>query len=336
MPPSGIQRIKTERLVDHLVEAGLSALPDLVEARRALDQLGLLGGDRAVFAACVLTLEMALLKDARAREDLPDYVGVLLEAFHDPRLANLLLAGSPELEKRWQRIRPVVADFVALKQGQTPPPARLPTPARPNPRLATPTELIQEIEEILEVDEATLSPPPPPAHAVGLARPPPPRPDDDPPVDPETREFWLYAERALGRVPDPNESLVGNQSFAAARGTDRSRLMRFAHDLVARFPSGKHARALASLTLLYVAGQEKERGLLGVNKERLKIMRTGLSLLGDPDAAGQVAVLFENDGVATRAAFGALVDIVGGYLAFCARERLDPHHPDALARFTRP
>ena len=61
------------------------------------------------------------------------------------------------------------------------------------------------------------------------------------------------------------------------------------HDLLARFPKGRHARQLAAMTLLYVAGHEKERGLLGVNKERLKLIRTGLSLLGDPAAAGQPA-----------------------------------------------
>ncbi|MBI5548806.1 MAG: hypothetical protein HY901_33405 [Deltaproteobacteria bacterium] len=129
--------------------------------------------------------------------------------------------------------------------------------------------------------------------------------------------------------------MVGAQSFAAGKGADRSHLVRFAHDLVARFPAAHHARALAALTLLYVAGQEKERGLLGVNKERLKLIHTGLSLLGDIQAAGQVAVLFESDGPETRRAFAPVVEILASYLAFCLREKLDPRQPDAAARFTK-
>ena len=127
--------------------------------------------------------------------------------------------------------------------------------------------------------------------------------------------------------------MVGSQSFAATRSSDRGHLVRFAHDLVARHPQVRHARALAALTLLYVAGQEKERGLLGVNKERLKLIRSGLSMMGDSRAAGQVAVLFEADGPDTRRAFGPLVDIVMGYLSFCSREKLDPRSADAAAKY---
>lgn len=344
--PSGTSRIQTERIVDALVAQGLAALPNLTEARVCLDQLMMLGGDRAVFATCLLTLELALLKDARAREALPRYVGVLLEAFHNPKLANVLVAGSPELDLRWTRIRPVVADFVAAQQSQgvaippttTPPPSPRP-PGDPMTRLATPTELIEEIQEILEVEASAVEvvpsgPPPPPSDALQPGRPPPPPSDLDEPQEPETRSFWAYAEKALGRVPDPNQSLLGNQSFAAARSSDRSHLVRFSHDLLARFPKGRHARQLAAMTLLYVAGHEKERGLLGVNKERLKLIRTGLSLLGDPAAAGQVAVLFESDGPLTRAGFGTVVDLVSSFLAFCLREGLDPRQTDSFERFT--
>ena len=379
---SGTQRIKTERLVDHLVIEGLGALPDLAKARGYLDHLLVLGGDRAVFGACVLTLELALLKDLQALEDLPHHVGVLLEAFYNPQLANILIAGVPQLEARWMRIKPVVADFVALKQAsaaqERPPPpdpererqptVRLPdlgdalarqetelevdSPARrpteqivdgPRgmPRLATPTELIEEIQEIL-FEEEPAQPPAPPPEAVAptgqkWTRTSEPRlaDDDDVPLAPETRAFWAYAEKALGRVPDPEQSVVGAQSFAASRGSDRTHLVRFAHDLLARFPSDRHARALAALTLLYVAGQEKERGLLGVNRERLKLISTGLSLIGEIKAASQVAVLFESDGAQTRQSFSAVVDIVAGFLAVCAREKLDPRQPEAAARFTR-
>jgi len=182
--PSGTNRIKTERIVDALVAQGLAALPDLREARICLDQLMLLGGDRAVFATCVLTLELALLKDAQAREALPKYVGVLLEAFHNPKLANVLVAGCPELDTRWLRIKPVVADFVSLQQahGQPIAPSITPVPqprpkGDPMPRLATPTELIEEIQEILDFDpEPEAAPPPPPLDALHPGAPPPPPP----------------------------------------------------------------------------------------------------------------------------------------------------------------
>ena len=244
---------------------GLSSLPDLDKARGYLDHLSVLGGDRAVFATCVLTLELALLKDPKAREDLPNQVDVLLEAFADPRLANVLVAGIPELEARWLRIKPVVGDFVALRQGLSPvdrqptepsradapmdgrmDTLRLPDPAnRGMPQLATPTELIEEIQEILE-EEPSLPPPPPDAvsRAGGArwTRPALPSDEEEQPLSPETRSFWAYAEKALGRVPDPEQSVVGSQSFAASRGADRSHLMRFAHDLLARFPSARQRR----------------------------------------------------------------------------------------------
>lgn len=368
MPTSGPkQRVKTERIVDHLVAAGLEALPESPElARRCLMDLSVIGGDRALFASCVLTLELALLKDPEARESLPQYVGVLLEAYRDPRLANVLVAGSPELDARWQRISPVVAQFVALRQDATtaeeeaeeveadrveeeqqPPAPGDAETRRAMQRLATPTELIAEIQEIIE-DEAEPQPsrpPPPPPQAMEVAvaagsvppRPPPPE-DDDAEWEPsaETRQFWGFAEKALGRVPDPNQSMVGAQSFATARSSDRAHLMRFAHDLVARHPQVLQSRALAGITLLYVAAQEKERGLLGVNKERVKLISSGLSMLGDPRAAGQVAVLFESDGPETRKAFAPVVDLVFNYLCFCAREKLDPKSADSASRFATP
>ncbi|MGC4121479.1 MAG: hypothetical protein QM765_44270 [Myxococcales bacterium] len=213
-------------------------------------------------------------------------------------------------------------------------------------RLATPTELIAEIQEIIE-DEAEPSsrppPPPPPESEVapraGSTPPRPPPPEDaeeDWEPDAEVRQFWSYAEKALGRVPDPNQSLVGAQSFATARSSDRAHLMRFAHDLVSRHPQVRQARALAAITLLYVAAQEKERGLLGINKERIKLIKSGLSMLGDVRAAGQVAVLFEADGPETRKAFAPVVDIVLNYLGFCAREKLDPRSADAADAFATP
>jgi len=357
--PAALSRLaREERLIGELVARGLAASPHVAALREIVDQLAEFGSDRAVFAHCVLTLELALLKDERARAELPERVEVLLEAFHDPRLANVLVAGSPELTLRWAKIRPVVAEFVSSRAARSParppaptplstaPTARLPplpalTP-RPMPRLATPIELITEIQEILE-EEPPLSPTPtPPPLSVAGARlpgspPPPPLPDPaDVPLDPETRAFWIYAEQALGRVPNEKESVLKAQAFAVERGADRTHLVRFAHDLIARFPRIKQARALSALTLLYVAGQEKERGLLGVNRERLDLLRTGLSLLGDPVAAAQVTVLFESDGTTTRLAFAAVLEVVRSYLAFCLRARIDPRLPESAAQFTTP
>lgn len=380
--PSGTTRVRTELLVDRLVAEGLAALPDIEGAKRCLRELSVIGGDRALFATCVLTLECALLKDDGARAALPEYVGVLLEAYRDPRLANVLVAGSPDLEARWQRILPVVADFVALQRqptvlaevtfGEDLESVSVRTDPSPTQRLSTSVELIAEIEEIIEdvsaqpprpppmplltpmppppepdlasrrTDPMRAAPPAPPAQAVWAPDQPrvhhalPPEPEVEQPIPPEVRSFWEYTEKALGRVPDPAQSMIGAQSFPVARSSDRTHLVRFAHDLVARYPQCAQARALAALTLLYVAAQEKERGLLGVNKSRLKLLRSGLALLGDARAAGQVAVLFESDGPDTRQAFAPVVDLVWSYLGFCAREGLDPGLPESAALFAKP
>jgi hypothetical protein len=386
-----------ERAIDELVTRGLAALPDVREARGALDELARLHGDRAVFALCLLTLELARAGDALAREELPDHVGVLLEAWQDPALATLLTAGNQELAARWERVRPIVGEFVQLKQGT---PQRRLTPG-PIPRLATPVELMIEIQEMietpcpappsaavprhatpvetLEIEEvieeqqplppvrpaplarqatpfelldiqeiieevrpAAPPPPPPPAALLGARPPPPPPPPaaccdpEPPPLDEQTRLFWRFAEEALGRAPSPDMSLIGKRSFAAEKSADRTRLVRFAHSTLARFPCCEHARALAALVLLYAGSQEKERGLLGVNRERLEALRTGLSLLGDPGPAASVAVLFENDGPLTVEHFAGVVDLVSSYLGFCAREGLDPRMPETQARFCSP
>jgi len=348
MAPPGFQRVKTGRIVDHLVAAGLIALPENPAlAKVCLQGLGSLTGDRALFATCLLTLELALLKDPEAREALPRHVGVLLEAHGDARIANVLMAGNPELERRWQRIRPVVADFVALRR--RPPERSQGEPASTQSseeieleldieedtseeRLATPTELIEDIQVILEVEAETADrPPPSPApgavEAGVLSAPSAPEPDE-----PEMRAFWSFVEKALGRQPDPSQPMLA-PSFVVARSTDRAHLVRFAHDLVARFPQVRQARTLAALTLLYVACHEKERGLLGVNRERVKLLRSGLSMLGDRRAAAQVAVFFEADGPDTRRSFAQVVDLIAGYAGFCAREQLDPLLADSAARF---
>jgi hypothetical protein len=327
-----------EQLVDTLVLRGLKALPDLVAARQAADELAACSGDRAVFALCLLTLELALGGEQRARQELPTRVGVLLEAFRDPALASLLSAGNPELSKRWDRVRPVVGEFVSLQLAPPPPqsPAKM-------PRLATPVELIEEIQEIIEEPPAphTPPPPPPPPAAVKVGGPPPPpvpsaaaKPPAKEPNE-EVRSFWRFAEEALGRVPDPEHSVLGCVSFSCERSSDRERLVRFAHSAIARFPHCEPARALASLVLLFTASQQgKGRGLLGLKrKERLDVLRTGLALLGDPVAAGQAAVLFENDGPETRRHFADLVDLVQGFLGFCAHEGLDPSKPETHARY---
>ena len=325
-----------EREVDAIVSRGLTALPDVAAARQAANELAQRRGDRAVFALCLLTLELALLKDEQAKAELPRYVGVLLQAHHDPQLASLLTASNPQLASRWARVKPVVAEFVAAQGG-----ASASTPhGGPLPRLATPLELIEEIQLFIDEAPAPAPPRPPPLPPQGPARSPkavpPALPSDASAtsVDAEAEEFWKFASEALGRVPNEGSAVVGVQSFAADKAGDRARLVRFAHDLLARFPTCAPARALSSLVLLFVAAQQKERSLTGPNRERADLLRTGLTLQSSPEWVSRVAVLFETDGTLTRQCFGAIVEVMNAYLAFCLRQRLDPKSPDTVRKYT--
>jgi hypothetical protein len=379
--------------VDRVVLEGLSALPDLPRARAAAQVLARCRGDRAVFALCLLTLELARHGDEEARAQLSARVGVLLEAFRHPTLARVLVAGNPGLTARWEKIRPIVGEFVSSRRA--PADAQAPAPSDeglavdvhfddedeaslrggtpPLSRLAKPVEIIEGMSLILDHErsagpparqapppdlaessalsgrpsaqrQGTPDPPAPPAAAT-RARPPPPPPQtgetrlpeavDPCPIDPATRAFWNFTEVALGRVPDEHQNLLHPQCFIAEKSADRASLVRFARELMGRFPKVPQARALASLTLLYVAGQEKVRGLLGVNRERLETIRIALSLLSDPEAGGHAAVLFESDGGSTRRSFVPVVDILHGYLAYCLKHELDPKKAEAALRFTK-
>jgi hypothetical protein len=371
--------------VDRVLFEGLATLPNLEGARKAARLLERARGDRAVFALCVLTLELARHKDEEARSALPSRVGVLLEAFRHPTLARVLVAGNPALKSRWEKIRPIVGEFVASRTeprreadaaGEERPPS-VPAADGSPARLSTSVEIIEELSVLLEQEKQAKAEAPPPAGPGPLParpprKPPPPPPLTPPPVaiqpgrppplpiraasapatagglspspaaapaespvDPSLRAFWAYAEQALGRNPDDNQSATSAQCFAAEKSADRANLARFARELVARFPKVREARALASLTLLYVAGQEKARGLLGVNRERLEILRVALTLLSDPEAGGHAAVLFEVDGPRTHRAFVNVVDILHSYLAFCLRHELDPLRPEAALEFTK-
>ncbi len=371
--------------VDRVLEGGLAALPESPElAREAARALARARGDRAVFALCVLTLELARNKDAEARAALPSRVGVLLEAFRHPTLARVLVAGNPALMSRWSKILPIVGEFMASRAERAQLSAdagveleedESSSQAAGDARLSTSVEIIEEMSVLLEHEEHDRASEPPPSARPGATpaapprRPPPPppktplpmplpasRPPPLPaaaaapplpsigseappaaelPVDPAARAFWTFAEQALGRIPDENQSLAHAECFAAEKSADRASLVRFARELLARFPKVHEARALASLTLLYVAGQEKVRGLLGVNRERLETLRIALTLLSDPQAGGSAAVLFEADGVRTRRAFVNVVDILHGYLAFCLRHQLDPQRPETALKFTK-
>lgn len=99
--------------LDQLINRGLAALPDVRAARRVADVLVRRTDERAVFGLCLLTLEMALLHDSRACHELPARVPVLLDAYRDPDRAARLLGHNQALRERWQKVLPVVAEFVS-------------------------------------------------------------------------------------------------------------------------------------------------------------------------------------------------------------------------------
>ncbi len=307
-------------VINEIVARAEESLANISFVRACVEALARLHGhQRAQFATSVLVLNLALRGEGRAQKELASHVHVFIEAFHQPELATQWIEASSFLAKQWSRIRPIVEYFEKEK-------------AEPSIEVVEECDDFDEITEEVEQSfvDSTSEPPPLPSKL-----------DSKPPsasfsLPSATKDFWKYAEQNLGRAPNLKRPLVGSQSFAVARNTDRSQLLRLADEIATRFPHIPHARVLVSLIRLYVAGQQKERGLLGnLNRERLDILREGLSFLGDsPEIAGQVAVLFENDGPLTRQAFEVVVEITCSFLSFCSKHSLDPRQPEAVIRFT--
>lgn len=89
----------------------VNAQGDAVALRAGVDALARLPGQRAEFALCVFSLELARLGEEQARTEFASHTAVLLAAHRDPALGAWLMQGDPNLQARWERLRPLLTEF---------------------------------------------------------------------------------------------------------------------------------------------------------------------------------------------------------------------------------
>lgn len=116
--PTPLDADAAGQAVDEQITRCLAAAEDAVALREELGGLALLPGQRAEFAFCLFSLDLARLGEAEAKAQFARHAGVLLEAHRDPALAAALLAGNEALEQRWQRFVPLLAEFDRALQGE--------------------------------------------------------------------------------------------------------------------------------------------------------------------------------------------------------------------------
>lgn len=195
--------------------------------------------------------------------------------------------------------------------------------------------------EIVEAEEGAGPPPPPPPMTPAHGVPARPRPqlldivleEDDP--DQATMSFWQFATRTLDLLPDPRQPRPAMRLLSVESRGDRKKLTTYldAADPYAR--QNADARAFSCLLRLMLAGQLKEKSLFGQpNARRAEAFSQAFALLSsNPRAAGHGAVWFELDGPETLEALQRGLEMLMGYLAWCARQKRDPLDESAQAEF---
>ncbi len=225
----------------------------------------------------------------------------------------------------------------------TPPPA-LPPSAQPPlgevPPPRTPTGELEVVEEEALIEAEPEQPPLPP-------RPPALTPSEglpaldielaelEPEFEPDapTLDFWAHTFDVL-QMAGGAEGRTSQRLFATETRADRKRLVDYLDTLPSHL-AVPEARAFACLTRLLLAVQTKEKGLFGqANPVRQDAVTAALGLLtSPPDAAGRAAVWFELDGPDTREQLAKGLEVLTQYLAWCARENVDPLSTAAPRRF---
>lgn len=249
-------------------------------------------------------------------------------------------------------------DEVTVPQAAVVPPP-LPQPSAPRAPPPVPSNLTPPgswfPDADLIIEEAVEAPPPPPRTLSGEVElvdieedaPPPPPPETpahgleavlevdafefDPDPDPATLRFWDYTFAALQVAPGEG---VRSRMLATETRADRKRLTTWLDGLGPHLQVAE-ARSFASLVRLMLAGETKEKSLFGqANPRRKEALQSAFALLtADPEAAGRAAVWFELDGPQTRDALDRGLELLVPFLAFCARQALDPLSPATVEKY---
>ncbi|MBL8912496.1 MAG: hypothetical protein JNM17_17520 [Archangium sp.] len=226
------------------------------------------------------------------------------------------------------------ADASAGGIAPPPPPIDLTPPGAWRPPKTPSGEV--ELVDAIEVDVAEPKPPPPPpvTPAHGLAQVIADAEELEVEFEPDdgTLAFWEYTFAALQMAPGEGQQRA--RMLASESRADRKRLTTWLDGLNPHL-NVPEARAFGSLVRLMLAAETKEKSLFGqANPRRKEALEQAFALLSPtPDAAGHAAVWFELDGAETQAALDRGLELLIPFLAFCARESLDPLKSETVQKY---
>lgn len=328
-PSSAFAEAQAEQL---LAELRALETPELLALclrfRRSPERLGLYltlfrarPGARAQFAASLVCFDLARQGNLVAQRELSVLAPTMAAISADAQLVADLVSGDRYLEELWQACRDALASDD-------------PRQLWSEPGLEA-TELVAEIDLLEDADldfAIDLEPPPaaPPSAAPSSAELPQAK------VDERTEQQRpLFAEalmRHLGHEPEKGLFDYG-YGFSTARGADVERLESFVRSLDA-YAAVAPARGLASVGRLFLGAHLRRLTFFGrPNPRRQAMVREGLALLPDLEAATSAAAIFEFEGPRVLESFEKVIELMLDYLSFCAAERLDPHAAGSAERY---
>ncbi len=282
-------------------------------------------GTRAQFCCLVVAFDLAHRGDATAQREFAALVPVCTILAEDPELSASLVRGDRYLAKSWatceEWLRTPHETSHGLEEG---------VPLAGELLLFAGEELALELDEPAEdvaIDEATED------EEVELV-------DDDATLDEQDElartDFAAALLRHMGHEVEKGRFRFGS-GFETDSSGDVDRLEAFARDCVSRGELVPAAAGLAWLLPIHAAAGMKRTSLFGrANHRRSRLLEEGLSRWPNEMAAlvgAAEVVVFE--GPIARKGFTHVLDAVMEYLAFCARNTLDPRAPASATRFAR-
>ena len=114
-----------DRRVDELVSRCLAVSNEPASLRIELSGLAAIRSQRAEFAYCLFSLDLARQGEAEAKASFARHTGILLEAHRDPDLTRYLLGENRELAERWASFVPLLLEFERRLNAAPPPSAPL-------------------------------------------------------------------------------------------------------------------------------------------------------------------------------------------------------------------
>lgn len=289
-------------------------------------------GTRAQFCCLVVGFDLARRGDPTAQREFAALVPVCTVLAEDPELAASLVRGDPYLARAWANceewLRTPHDATHGLEEG-VPLAGVLPLLEGETIELDLAVPADEEPAEEVALDDVTMEP----DEEVELV-------DDAAAVD-ELEEqartdFAAALLRQMGHEVEKGRFRFGS-GFETDSSGDLDRLESFARDCVPRGELVPTAAGLAWLLPIHAAAGMKKTSLFGrANHRRGRLLEEGLARWPGEMAAlvgAAEVVLFE--GPIARQGFARVLDAVMEYLAFCARNRLDPRAAASATRFAQ-